>query len=895
MNLNNNNSNNSQQPNNTRNTKPNLNSLSHSSNNILDTNIIYYNNNKNTTTNTNNANNNNNNSTMNTDIMSSNDGYNNLQQKRQIQTNGTSSNLATKATIRTDSKQQQQLFLMAGNNVFSIGPYKKRKDASRISVLDKYEIIGYIAAGTYGKVYKAKMKNINNTKDTTVLSNHITSSDTADALQSNNENNKVSHITRANNSLVEKNTISKSDELINTSNTINKQNRIDNLKLDNNSITNTDIVDLTVSEDQESISIAKKSGGCTPNEKDIITIDANIGNTSLTPNKNLMNISAKTSVDDNIRNTNYRRNLNFKTNNKTNSTLTTITDVITKQAHTKKNSGSGPHVNTETLINSTNLQPQMQTVQQAKPQPQYYAIKKFKTDREGVEQLHYTGISQSACREMALCRELDNKHLTKLVEIFLENKSIYMVSEFAEHDLLQIIHSHSHPDKRLIPPRMLKSIMWQIIDGVSYLHQNWILHRDLKPANIMVSVDGCVKIGDLGLARKFNNMVQTLYTGDKVVVTIWYRAPELLLGARHYTPAIDMWAVGCIFAELIGLRPIFKGEEAKMDSKKTVPFQSNQFKKIIELLGTPTISTWPDIRKYPEFGQVNNRFPHYENNLLTWYQSCGGKDRWAFDLLVQLLRYDPITRIDAINALNHVYFTNNDPLVSENIFEGLSYKYPPRRIHTSDNDILGIGKIAQQQQQQQLQTQQQRMQQQSVQQQQNIQQKHQSQQMPQFQMQPKFASQLPMKQQLKQSQQNPQLVQQQQQQQQQQQLQEQQLQKQLYEQQVLQIQQQQQLQLQLQRQQKLADQTKGQKKVVQQQQQQVLDQNTQMQHPILQQTQRLNTHQIRQARQMQHLQRQQTQQGNINGLGVNKRILAAAAAAAAAVSGSVGPPRKKKK
>ena len=342
-----------------------------------------------------------------------------------------------------------------------------------------------------------------------------------------------------------------------------------------------------------------------------------------------------------------------------------------------RTTGSTNPVNTYTSIKQKSL-------------PAYYAIKKFKTEKEGVEQLHYTGISQSACREIALCRELNNEHLTRLTEIFLERKSIYLVYEYAEHDLLQIIHYHSHPEKRMIPARMVRSIMWQILDGVSYLHQNWILHRDLKPANIMVSVDGCVKIGDLGLARKFSNMLQTLYTGDKVVVTIWYRAPELLLGARHYTPAIDVWAVGCIFAELVGLQPIFKGEETKMDSKKSVPFQANQMQRILEVLGTPSSKNWSNLHKYPEYEQFL-KFPKFRNNLPAWYHSTGGRDKNALDLLHKLLEYDPIKRIDAIDSLDHDYFNNGEYPVCENVFEGLNYKYPARRIHTNDNDIMNLG------------------------------------------------------------------------------------------------------------------------------------------------------------------------------------------------------------
>lgn len=329
-----------------------------------------------------------------------------------------------------------------------------------------------------------------------------------------------------------------------------------------------------------------------------------------------------------------------------------------------------------------------------------FAIKKFKSDNHlaakghghdmsGKEIVLYTGISQSAIREMSLCRELSHKNIIKVVDVILENKSIYLIFEFCEHDLLQIIHFHSHPEVRPIPEATIKSLTWQILNGVTYLHKNWIFHRDLKPANIMVLSSGVVKIGDLGLARKFNNPLQSLYSGDKVVVTIWYRAPELLLGARHYSPAIDLWAIGCILAELLSLRPIFKGEEAKIDmnNKKLVPFQKNQIQKIVEILGTPTLAQWPSLDKYPEYPvfqqQITNKYPP---NLVSWYKAVGRTNKQCLNLLSELLEYEPMSRLSADNALMHDYFLAA-PKVTENAFEGLTITYPKRRIYTDDNDI----------------------------------------------------------------------------------------------------------------------------------------------------------------------------------------------------------------
>merc|ERR1712000_56138 len=354
-----------------------------------------------------------------------------------------------------------------------------------------------------------------------------------------------------------------------------------------------------------------------------------------------------------------------------------------------------------------------------------FAIKKFKPDKEG-EQIQYTGISQSAVREMALCSELSHMNVIRLIEIILEDKCIFMVFEYAEHDLLQIIHHHTQPTRHPIPPSTVKSIMFQLLNGCQYLHANWVLHRDLKPANIMVTSSGEVRIGDLGLARLFHKPLHSLFSGDKVVVTIWYRAPELLLGSRHYTPAIDMWAIGCIFAELLSLRPIFKGEEAKMDSKKTVPFQQNQMQKIVEIMGIPTKDKWPLITSMPDYAHLSSVRPpvdhqhhHNHHSSARAYPNTSSLEKWYYNtinhgsastsssmpsnagsppsplsslgaegykLLAGLLEFDPVKRLTAEQALQHPFFTTGDKVLAS-AFEGLKVEYPHRRVSQDDNDI----------------------------------------------------------------------------------------------------------------------------------------------------------------------------------------------------------------
>ncbi|TIC12996.1 hypothetical protein E3Q13_04038 [Wallemia mellicola] len=185
------------------------------------------------------------------------------------------------------------------------------------------------------------------------------------------------------------------------------------------------------------------------------------------------------------------------------------------------------------------------------------------------------------------------------------------------------------------------------------------MHRDLKPANILITNKGVVKVGDLGLARIYRQPLQPLYNGDKVVVTIWYRAPELLLGARHYTPSVDVWAIGCIYAEMLSLRPMFKGEEARIDGKK-LPFQRHQMMCIMDVLGYPNTQNWPGIKHMPEYNELQPPQTRFSYKLPNWFNQRSHSIK-GFNLLHSMLTYDPEKRITAREALTHPFFVSEDP------------------------------------------------------------------------------------------------------------------------------------------------------------------------------------------------------------------------------------------
>jgi len=163
-----------------------------------------------------------------------------------------------------------------------------------------------------------------------------------------------------------------------------------------------------------------------------------------------------------------------------------------------------------------------------------------------------------------------------------------------------------------------------------------VLHRDLKPQNLLISNDGQLKLADFGLARAFGIPVRSL---THEVVTLWYRPPDVLMGSKHYNTSVDMWSVGCIFAEMLTGRPLFPGTSEK-----------DQLLKIFQLLGTPTLDLWPDMEKLPQF---KPDFPLHEardmGKLFPMLDSNG------VNLLEAFLQYDPEMRISANDAMNHEY------------------------------------------------------------------------------------------------------------------------------------------------------------------------------------------------------------------------------------------------
>ena len=279
------------------------------------------------------------------------------------------------------------------------------------------------------------------------------------------------------------------------------------------------------------------------------------------------------------------------------------------------------------------------------------ALKQIKFNEEKNKK---EGFPITAMREIILMKQLNHQNILSLNEIVVSpNNETYLVFEYMDFDFLRLITEH----KIKFKPEHVKCIMNQILQGMKYLHEKSIVHRDIKCANILINKKGEVKIGDFGLARIINdrnNIKKHLTPG---VVTLWYKAPELLMGDSQYDFKIDIWSIGCVFAELLtGEIGLFHGRNEK-----------EQLEKIFLKCGWPEQNSY--LTKLKLFNDIKinlkNKIDEYKFTLDEELKNKG-LDKTTVDLLIKMLELDPNKRINIKQAINHDYFKIEPKMCEQN-------------------------------------------------------------------------------------------------------------------------------------------------------------------------------------------------------------------------------------
>ncbi|CAD8137691.1 unnamed protein product [Paramecium octaurelia] len=260
------------------------------------------------------------------------------------------------------------------------------------------------------------------------------------------------------------------------------------------------------------------------------------------------------------------------------------------------------------------------------------ALKKIRMDHED------EGVPSTAIREISLLKEVQHPNIVPLKDVVYDESRLYLIFDFVDLDLKKYMESVPQLDRMQV-----KKFINQMLQALNYCHQNRVIHRDLKPQNILVDIkQQNTQIADFGLARAFGLPLKT-YTHE--VITLWYRAPEILLGQRQYSTPVDIWSLGCIFAEMAQKRPLFCGDS-----------EIDQLFKIFKIMGTPKETTWPGVTTLPDFKSTFPRWPTPTNPAATLGKDITNLCPLGLDLLSKMITYDPYARITAEEALKHAYF-----------------------------------------------------------------------------------------------------------------------------------------------------------------------------------------------------------------------------------------------
>ncbi|XP_075976427.1 cyclin-dependent kinase 2-like [Anticarsia gemmatalis] len=260
------------------------------------------------------------------------------------------------------------------------------------------------------------------------------------------------------------------------------------------------------------------------------------------------------------------------------------------------------------------------------------ALKKIKLENEP------EGVPSTALREISVLRGLRHPAVVQLLDVLLADNKLFLVFEFLHMDLKRLMDITKGP----LRLDLAKSYLRQLLEGVAYCHAHRVLHRDLKPQNLLVDAEGSIKLADFGLARAFGIPVRA-YTHE--VVTLWYRAPEILLGAKFYSTAVDVWSLACIYAEMVSGRTLFPGDS-----------EIDQLFRVFRALGTPGERVWAGARRLPEYRAAFPRWPAKPARALL--PAAARAAPHAPALFEAMLRYEPSERVPARAALAHPYLAD---------------------------------------------------------------------------------------------------------------------------------------------------------------------------------------------------------------------------------------------
>ncbi|XP_033873993.2 serine/threonine-protein kinase ICK-like isoform X1 [Acipenser ruthenus] len=232
-------------------------------------------------------------------------------------------------------------------------------------------------------------------------------------------------------------------------------------------------------------------------------------------------------------------------------------------------------------------------------------------------------------REVKSLKKLNHANVVKLKEVIRENDNLYFVFEYMKENLYQLMKDRT----KLFPESAVRNLMYQILQGMAFIHKHGFFHRDMKPENILCMGPELVKIADFEIRSR------PPYTD--YVSTRWYRAPEVLLRSTNYSSPIDQWAVGCIMAELYTLRPLFPGSS-----------EVDTMFKICQVLGTPKKNDWTEGIQLAAV--MHFRWPQcVPSNLKTLIPNASSE---AIHLMRDMLQWDPKKRPTASQALRCSYF-----------------------------------------------------------------------------------------------------------------------------------------------------------------------------------------------------------------------------------------------